>query len=191
MRTAKPLSARDLDTLRRLDARYGRQQFLELIKSMPEPPSRRKPGAPQQVPLRPAFLTALYYFATCRRRTSISAFSRELPEVLEVRFGRSVANGPPQYLLLKKSIPAIEQDIRRGMQYANKKLVDKMIWFWICWRMMMVNPAWGFTIADQQHILVKPKRPRRVIEWIDAGIDAADARQKLEMIFQKQANTPS
>ena len=43
------------------------------------------------------------------------------------------------------------------MQYANKKLVDKMIRFWICWRMMMVYPARGFTIADQRIFWLSPK----------------------------------
>jgi hypothetical protein len=189
-RINKPLSARDLDTLRRLDARYGRQRFLDLIKSMPEPLSRRGPGAPSGPQLRPALFAALYGFAAAQQRTTISAFARELPAVLEIRFGRSVRNGPPNYSGPKKSATAIEQDIRRGTH--SVKLVEEWILYLIWWRMNTVNPAWGFYAGgQQQHISVRPKRPERVIGWIDAAIDAAHLRQALEKMFPKRTNAVS
>jgi hypothetical protein len=187
MNSAKSPSARDLDTLRRLDARYGRQKFLELIRNMPELRSRRRPGAPKQAQLRPTLLATLYVCASLGHAIAISAFAKEISEVAELRFGRIRKGGTFTYSGRTRSRAAIEQDIRRGMMPVNRDQFQQSLCIWMCWRMTAVNSAWSFLVGSaEQSITIRPKKPKKLIEWIDSAIDAAQVRPQLQALVRRQ-----
>ena len=66
------VSARDLDTLRRLRKRLGREGYIDALQSVSAEPERsnREPGAPPQQKVRQSFYAALYLIGNHQRMST-------------------------------------------------------------------------------------------------------------------------
>jgi hypothetical protein len=148
-----------------------------LISSIPDQKTANKPkGAPKIKRTRQCLLAALYHCRLCKSKMTIPAFARGLPKVVEIKWSRT---SPPTYVTYK-SQNALEADLRRGLRENTVSDWTDAFWGWIFWRTTHVNPKWGFQVGPNPHLLVTPKKPTELIDWIDAFIQAKGLEEVVE-----------
>jgi hypothetical protein len=167
--TAPPqkVSGRDEKTILRLRRKMGQHGLIRYIQSLSDKKVKRKPpGAPRMTRARQGLLAALYQFRICQRNTTVSAFARRLPQVVEIKYSRRI---PPIYITYK-SAGALEADLRRGLQVDSEKDLRRMVDAMLFWRFFHVNPFWPNVCGPRPHLLITPRKPAEMIGWIDAAI---------------------
>jgi hypothetical protein len=108
----------------------GQHGLIRYIQSLSDKKVKRKPpGAPRMTRGRQGLLAALYQFRICQSHTTVSAFARRLPKVVEIKYSRRV---PPIYITYK-SPGALEADLRRGLQVDSEKDLRRMVDAMIGW----------------------------------------------------------
>ena len=134
------VSERDDATLTRLERRLGRHGLIEYLQSRPEPkPIKKSSGPPRVTRRRQCLLAVLYHCRLARGHTSISAFAKRLPSIVEIKSSRRT---PPSYTSIK-STSALEADLRRGIRESSSKDYLNMLDGLLIWRFVHVNPEWG------------------------------------------------
>jgi hypothetical protein len=170
MLPAKPrplISDRDRATLMRLRNRLGLNDLIRLLQSDPSPQRKAhggSRGAPRTNPTRQCLLAVLYHCRLCcKGHITIPAFAKQLDKVVEIKYSRRT---PPAY----RSLVSLEADLRRGLRLKDHKMYHVAFSGLLFWRFTHVNASWGYYLYGPPHLLVKPKRPAELIEWIDAAI---------------------
>jgi hypothetical protein len=184
------VSARDLETVRRLRNRLGPERLIDIVRSLPLDPTRtnRRRGAPPQAKLRQSFYAALYLIkgrVVNGRHRSLSSFASDINRVVVVRYGRINMAGGVNYKT-NVSRAAVEQDLRRGLNSNDEKLIQYMIQGLIWWRYKSVNPKWIFLVGGvSPNLLIEPIKPNVLIQWIDAALHCAGVHAEIERNFTK------
>jgi hypothetical protein len=111
---------------------------------------------------------------------TIPAFARRLTQVVEIKWSRT---SPPTYASYK-SQNALEADLRRGLRENSASNLADAFRCWIFWRTNHVNPTWGFMVGPNPHLIVTPKKPTELIDWIDAAIQAFGLEEQLVERFK-------
>jgi hypothetical protein len=113
-------------------------------------------------------LVALYVARCCHASISVRGAAQEIYEVVEIRIIRPRKQGLPTVRNIK-SVRALQEDLRIGLKSIDPQTVAAMIAMLVYWRRLHVNPKWGPTYgALKQTISIFPKKPARLIRWIDA-----------------------
>jgi hypothetical protein len=163
-------SLRDIDALRRLLKKYSEADFDGLVARerahIAASPSRRR-GRPALQKNRQQLLAALYLARYCHKPCGVRMAAKDICRVIDFEIicpGALITKSP-------RSERAIEEDIRSGLKNkTTPAIADGLIW----WRETNVNPEWGFgNGTPQQTIRVRPKKPKALIQWIDALIAVA------------------
>jgi hypothetical protein len=160
-------STRDEATLLRLRRRMGQDGLIRYIQLLADEKAvPKRSGAPRMKRTRQGLLGALYLFSECQRHSTISEFASRLPGIVEIKYSRRI---PPVYTVYKTPA-ALEADLRRGLrgdsEHDRRRMIDSLLF----WRFVHVNPLWGFGCGSNPHLLISPKKPSRIIGWIDAAI---------------------
>lgn len=168
MPTKTPLqvSDRDKTTLMRLRNRLGLRGLIRLLQSDLHPQRKvdgGSRGAPRTPPTRQCLLAALYHARLCKGHITIPAFAKRLDKVVEIKYSRRT---PPAY----RSLISVEADLRRGLRVTDHKMYLNALSGLLFWRFAHVNAFWGYGVSGPPHLLITPRRPAELIEWIDASI---------------------
>lgn len=77
-------------------------------------------------------------------------------------------------------------DLRRGLRENTDtdSTYQHMRGALFFWRFNHVNPKWGFYIGPLPHLLVTPKKPAELIEWIDIAIQQSGVKNLVEQRFK-------
>jgi hypothetical protein len=120
-------------------------------------------------------------------QTSISAFAKRLPSIVEIKSSRRT---PPNYTSIK-STGALEAELRRGIRESSSKDYLNMLDGLLGWRFAHVDPRWGFGVSGLPHLFVTPKKPIELIQWIDARIKAsAVSEDQIKQRYKKPVVAP-
>ena len=177
---APDVSARDLDTMRRIVRKIGHARAHELVESVP---IAKDDAAPRQERVRQCVFAVLYEMKCFHKRTSRNAFAEEISSVVQIKYGRLRKAGGIVWKV-NNSSTAIKQDLHRGWNEWDEKLAAEMVKGFVWWRYTSVNPEWGFLIGGTSpNVSIEPKNPCLLIQWIDAVIDASGARAAIEQRF--------
>lgn len=179
------VSARDRATLKRLRNRLGLNGLMRLIQSDPQPQRKMdggSPGAPRTQPTRQCLLAALYHARLCKGPITIPAFAKRVDKVVEIKYSRRT---PPAY----RSLISVEADLRRGLRVTDDKMYLRALSGLLFWRFAHVNASWGYYMSGPPHLLITPKRPAELIEWIDASIRSSGVSERV--LREKIAGEPA
>ena len=167
-----PLSNRDRETLHRLLKKYNKTELDDLIaqeRSRLACTPKSDAGAPKSPKAQQALLVALYVARCCHAPISVRGAAQEINDVVEIRIIRPRKHGRPRARNIK-SVRALQEDLRVGLKANDAQAVATMMAMLVSWRRHHVNPKWGtsFGVSVKQTVSVFPKRPARLIRWIDA-----------------------
>lgn len=178
------VSARDLETVRRLVGKIGLDGLAELGKSVVDAAeeNKGKPGAPRQQRIRQSAFAALFLMENCHKRTNQTAFANTINDIVKVKYGR---RSKGKVVWIENNSPtALKQDLHRGLKNYDEKLISKIVQAFIWRRCKSVNREWGFLIGGASpNLKIDPIDPNLLIQWIDAAIDASGERGAIEQRF--------
>ena len=166
------LSKRDRETLLRLIKKYPKTQLDDLIaqeRSRLACTPKSDLGAPKSPKAQQALLVALYLARCCHAPITVRRAAQEIYDVVEIRIIRPRKHGLPTVRNIK-SVGALHEDLRSGLRNNDPQTVVAIIAGLVWWRRNHVNPKWGVTCAAsvKQTVSIFPKKPPRLIRWIDA-----------------------
>ena len=167
-----PLSNRDRETLHRLLKKYSKTELDNLIaqeRSRPARTPKSDLGAPKSPKAQQALLVALYVARCCLAPISVRGAAQEIYDVVEIRIIRPRKHERPTARNIK-SVRALQEDLRVGLKANDAQLVATMLVALVFWRRHNVNRKWGasFGVSVKQTVSIVPKKPARLIRWIDA-----------------------
>ena len=173
-----PLSERDRATVHRLLKRFGETELHDLIaqeRSRLARTTKSHGGSPRSPKEQQALLVALYVARRCHAPISVRGAAQEIWDVVEIKIIRPRKHGGATIRNIK-SVGALYEDLRIGLRSKDPQTVAMMLVMLIFWRQRHVNPKWGITYGSiKQTVSIFPKKPARLIRWIDALMTFSDS----------------
>jgi hypothetical protein len=167
-----PLSKRDRATLHRILRKFSDAELDVLIaqeRSRLAGTTKIGGGAPRSPKGQQALLVALYLARCCRGSISVRSAAQEIYDVVEIKIIRPKKHGLPSVRSMK-SVRAIQEDLRVGLSRADPQAFATTIFALVSWRCNHKNPTWpaGAFGTAKQSVSFIPKKPAKLIRWIDA-----------------------
>jgi hypothetical protein len=168
------LTKRDRAALQRLLKNFSEPDLIALIaqeRSRIDFAAKPDRGAPKSPKAQRPLLVALYVARCCLASTTIRRAAQEIYDTVEITIIRPKKEGLPTIRSIK-SVKALEEDLRVGLKSNDLQSLAIMMHGLVFWRLRHVNPRWGVTFGAsvKQTVAIVPKKPTRLIHWIDALI---------------------
>jgi hypothetical protein len=167
------LSKRDKAALHRLLKKFSEPEFDALIaqeRSRLDDTTKSKGGAPRSPKAQQALLVALCLARYFHAPISVRGAAQEIYDVVDITIIRPRKHGLPNVRNIK-SVRALHEDLRIGLKSNDLQTVATMMAMLVWWRRTHKNPKWGVTSGSpKQTVSISPKKPARLIRWIDALI---------------------